>query len=248
MKVFPQKKRFTLIELLVVIAIIAILAAMLLPALSKARRRARTASCMSQLKTLGTCMAFYTDENAGWVYSCANSPKGTAQRWPNFVGRYLGYVYEGDVFAYRAKGTIIGSENDKKSFLRCPAEVWAPPTPAASDFYNRGQFGLQGVTYAENVWLGKDWEDTYYTTRTMGSIQTPSQMVAHVCCAMDLTKTSSATASRWLKDWEGTSALSTYHGDPKSTPGSFVDGHVAQILISSWNKDNNKPFRVGLNE
>lgn len=68
---------FTLIELLVVIAIIAILAAMLLPALAKAKERAKRIACVNSQKQMGIALQMYTGENNSTYPSLKWDPTGS---------------------------------------------------------------------------------------------------------------------------------------------------------------------------
>jgi prepilin-type N-terminal cleavage/methylation domain-containing protein/prepilin-type processing-associated H-X9-DG protein len=112
------RRAFTLIELLVVIAIIAILAAMLLPALSKAKQRAWSTSCNSNLRQIGLGLGMFADDNdAQYPVSRVSirwnptDPDSPTNGWMQQIFRYVG-----NTNIYRCPGNVQLPRDNQSPF------------------------------------------------------------------------------------------------------------------------------------
>ncbi len=136
---------FTLIELLVVIAIIAILASMLLPALSKAKEKAKSTACINNLRQMALAQKVYGDDFDGrFAFTFQVRGDNVIRKgWFNFL------------HPYQQTTNLILCPSETRSFKKKFAEYPSDQGDKVISNYAMN-FRLGGCDWP-NVWDSKDW-------------------------------------------------------------------------------------------
>jgi prepilin-type N-terminal cleavage/methylation domain-containing protein/prepilin-type processing-associated H-X9-DG protein len=194
---------FTLIELLVVIAIIAILAALLLPALAKAKDKARNINCVSNLRQWGVYWNLYTSDFGGHFTTGTDPSAGGAAR--------------GEWF------TVLKSYwSAKPSLVTCPTAVTVISNNAGAIQYGSSKTAYIQVdgtpsSYGLNLWVYWAHQDIQGRPAAYhwGSLNTLNGNVANIPLQLD---------SRWRGGGPDYGTVSQYQASDQPDAYSSTSG------------------------
>ncbi len=226
-KTLSSKKRFTLIELLIVIAIIAILASMLLPAVGKARAKAKSISCLNNLKQIGL----------GTVNYCNDFNDYLVPYWSLGITEFIGaknskYERIGPsvlvIENYLPNGSMFQCPSDQKRAYQNMKIFTGHSTPLTTSVVK--------ISYTIRPWGSASYfkpNKNYTITKLNGRPTYPS-----------MRNNPYAYFSDFFDNWE------TYKHPQSHTEGHnvwFIDGHACMITEKNLHYSNYNDMGTGYN-
>ena len=243
------RRGFTLLELLIVIAIVAIIAGMLLPALNRARERANSIACVSNLRQIQYAVGGYADDHRG-IFPNVYGNSITGDKDPD--ANWIYTIYQGK---YLSGGAVFHCNSQHRKTDADDAKFLADP--ASVRFYNNGSYGFNWLYLGTRILEGRNGDRQwnlfcFNNGQLRNRIRKPSETISLV----DVVRVGSRERGSCVASYmylnsseESREELLDGNVDPRHSGGcniAWVDGHVSHVNnINRKNPYTSDPFRNG---
>jgi prepilin-type N-terminal cleavage/methylation domain-containing protein len=201
---------FTLVELLVVLAIIGILAALILTPLSRAREKARKATCINNLRQITAAVRMYADDSNQFVPPPSQNPDRVWGAYKEFMKQYV---------------ALRGASSQRDALFACPSDTWC-----YIDF-NGARISQGEHSRAQNDYSSYAFNSGNYHSNFQGIAGQRLTTIKEPAKTILLAEAPALWPYSWHDPHIPGDSINVCHFNNARDVVSFVDGHVSYIKM-----------------